>query len=218
MSKKLIFDKVVAHLDELDRLVAEENATSHDDYDTSFHSRFVRLDALVRMGISALGYTPPPAPEGENIRAIMHSVVVNHGRCTSIIAEENARLEYERVGAEFVVSIDEKDVERLQELINESRGIIRDSGQIEEKHKRRLNLRLEALQAEMHKVKSDVDVALAGLVEVAAALGEAGEKSKPLFDRFKEIAEIFQRGSKDPLGLPSPPKQLPAPESPNEAG
>jgi hypothetical protein len=73
-------------------------------------------------------------------------------------------------------------------------------------------LGLERLQKEIHKAKSDYDVALARVAEAGAILGEFGKDAKPFADLIDRIFGIF-RGKKDePLALPNPrPKQLPPP-------
>ena len=87
----------------------------------------------------------------------------------------------------------DSDYNRLQELINEIRTLTSESGQIEEKHKRRLLRKIEALQQELHKRMSNLDAFWGLMGEAGVALGKFGQDVKPLTDRVCEILQIVYR-------------------------
>ena len=115
---------------------------------------------------------------------------------------ESALIE-ERMNREFVkldnsnldhlVSLLPSEVEKIQNAIDALRVTIQSAEYLNEGHKRRLLLRLEKMQVELHKTISDPDAFWGGVVDAASALGAAGEEAKPLVDRFREIAEVIWR-------------------------
>ncbi|NOD83217.1 hypothetical protein [Ruegeria sp. HKCCD6119] len=107
-----------------------------------------------------------------------------------------------------LVRLSKEQVEEIEEHINEARQKIRSSNAFEEKHKRRLLNRLEKLQAEINKKISDLDVMLAGVTEVTAVAGKSARNLEPVVDLFKKIFTIAEGETDEPLGLPSPPKQI----------
>ena len=58
-------------------------------------------------------------------------------------------------------------------------------------HKQRLLKKLEKFQSEFHKKVSDVDRFGGFLLEVSAAIGQAGENVKPVVDRIRELVGII---------------------------
>lgn len=95
------------------------------------------------------------------------------------------------------------DLDRIQELINELRQLIRDSTLFEPDHQRRLLARLEKLQAEMHKKVSDVDRFWGLVGDAGIALGKFGSDVKPIVDRVREIVDIVWRTQARAEELPS---------------
>ncbi|QBR00499.1 hypothetical protein [Paraburkholderia pallida] len=108
-----------------------------------------------------------------------------------------------KIGTAFAYEFSQGDLDRVQELINELRGLISESDKFEEKHQRRLLMRLERLQSELHKRMSDLDH-LWGLVgDAGVAIGKLGKDAKPIIDRVKEITTITWRTQARSEELPS---------------
>ncbi len=109
----------------------------------------------------------------------------------------------------FVYEFSQGDLERIQVLVTELRKNLTDSNSLEEGHRQRLLSRLEKLQSELHKKVSDLDRFWGIASDAIVLVGKLGEESKPLVDRFREIADIVWRtqaraeelpsGSKNPL-------------------
>ena len=103
----------------------------------------------------------------------------------------------------FLYVFTQGDLERIQLLINQLRTLVAESTIFEAEHQRRLLLRLERLQAELHKKVSDLD-RLWGLVgDAGVALGKFGKDVKPMLDRIREIVDIVWRTQARAEELPS---------------
>ncbi|MCP1848720.1 MULTISPECIES: hypothetical protein [unclassified Bradyrhizobium] len=114
---------------------------------------------------------------------------------------------------QLLVFFKEEDVRRINDLLSEVRTLVRDNADLSGDHKRRLLRIVNKFQAELEKSKSSFRVFLDGFVEASEALGEAGQKVKPAFDRIREILGIAEKsfGENPQIEGPSEPKQLPAP-------
>ncbi len=108
-----------------------------------------------------------------------------------------------RLGAGFVYEFTQGDLDRVQELLGQLRELIRDSVQFTEEHRRRLLLKLEKLQTEIHKKMSSLDRLWGITGELGVVLGKFGKDAKPLVDRFKEIMEITWRTQSRAEDMPS---------------
>jgi hypothetical protein len=106
----------------------------------------------------------------------------------------------------ITLSISEK--KQIQSQINELRDSLEQASFIEEKHKRRLLIRLEKFQTEAHKAISSLDVFKAGWSEFNDLLEDTGNKAKPIVDRARELFSITK--NKDPalIGKDEQPKQI----------
>ena len=127
--------------------------------------------------------------------------------CLSISASQKLDMNIAKFedffGSAFTYEFSSGDLQRIQILINELRDLISVCDLFEADHKRRLLLRLEKLQAELHKKVSDLDK-LWGLVgDAGVALGKFGDNAKPFVDRIKEITEIVWRTQARAEELPS---------------
>lgn len=110
------------------------------------------------------------------------------------------------LGAGFVYEFSTGDLERVQELINQLRGLISATNDLEKDHQRRLLSRLERLQSEIHKKVSDLDrfwglIGDAGVV--LGKLGKLGKNAKPIVDRIREVADIVWQTQSRAEELPS---------------
>jgi len=95
------------------------------------------------------------------------------------------------------------DIKRVQILINELRELLAADTSLDENHKRRLLVRLEALQKELHKKISDLKNFWALVGDAGIALGKLGTDAKPFVDRLKEIVQIGWNSQARAEELPS---------------
>ncbi len=104
--------------------------------------------------------TPAMGPnKQENLEAVVKAFQGVRNKADANLTQRNSRgllevktLEYEEIFAKVsCYEFSDSDFNRIQVLINEMRGLIRESKLITDDHKRRLLRRLEAMQAELHK-------------------------------------------------------------------
>lgn len=107
------------------------------------------------------------------------------------------------IGKSFVYEFTEGDLKKIQELLNELRGLVSDSHLFEDTHRRRLLKRLEKLQQELHKKQSDLDHFWGLVGDAGVALGKFGKDAKPIVDRIREITHIVWRTQTRAEELPS---------------
>lgn len=171
---------------------------------TSLYGQMVALSDLIEHQVNPVSFS-------EDDVAVMFLIAATMREFFGSYHVWKARKNLQRDRDENQVRLERQDVEEIESLISQMRTALRTSRWLSEKHRRRLLARLEALQSEIHQVQSDFDVALAGLVETGAAIGEFGEKAQPFADFMERIVGIFNKKTEDPLKLPAPPKRLPPP-------
>lgn len=169
---------------------------------------------------------PSPKVKGGNLpstiiaSALRNSREARIGRIQDIHRRLKARLlvlhvdERDSVERHLLLSFQKEDAQRVNSLLAEIRDLVRESTDLSPDHKRRLLRIASAFQAELEKPKSDFRVFLDGLIDASEALGQAGQKAKPAFDRIREIFGIAEkRFVKNPkIKGPRDLKRLPAPE------
>lgn len=112
----------------------------------------------------------------------------------------------------FKLEVDEK--KRVFDLIAEIRELIGSDAFPNPSHKRRLLRGLNKIEIEVHKGEGLWDVVLARGYEVLDFAESAGNKSKPIVDRYKEIKSITgnKTNNYEAIEGPEEQKRLPAPE------
>ncbi len=101
------------------------------------------------------------------------------------------------------LSIDEK--QKIHFLLNEIRVLI-DQSRLQPKKKNALVARLNELSLEVDKKGTRTDRFFGFISELGFALGDFGEKSKPIFDRMKEIIEVVYKNRQKNEGVSLPPR------------
>ena len=107
------------------------------------------------------------------------------------------------LGTGFAYEFSQGDLDRVQSLINEIRDLIENTTGLEKDHQRRLLVRLEKLQSEMHKKVSDLDRFWGLIGDAGVVLGKLGNDAKPIVDRIKEVADIVWKTQSRSEDLPS---------------
>lgn len=105
--------------------------------------------------------------------------------------------------ASFCYEFSQGDMERVQWLVNQVRDLISSSENLETDHQRRLLMRLEKLQSELHKRMADLDRFWGLIGDAGVVLGKLGTDAKPVVDRVKEIADIVWQTQSRAEELPS---------------
>ena len=139
----------------------------------------------------------------------------------TIMVRERRRRSYERhlskYANQFVnfrYEFTKDDKERAHHIISELRRLLSSSKVFEEKHRRRLLIKLERLQKELHLTVSSMDHFWGLIGDAGVALGKFGDDVRPLVERIRELADIAWRTQANAEGLPrnAPFPQLPKPE------
>lgn len=131
------------------------------------------------------------------------------------IAERTDGDFFDDIEPEPYFNLDVKEKSHIFELIAQIRSIVNESDFISDSHKRRLIRRIDKIEYELHKPIGLFDTILAGTREVFDVVEYAGNKSKPLADRYNEIRKITQNKTKDYDAIEGSKEQkrLPAPEN-----
>jgi hypothetical protein len=119
------------------------------------------------------------------------------------------------LGVGFSYQLTEGDRTRIQELITKLRQQIASSQVLGEDHKRRLLMRLEKLQRELHKRMSDYDRVYGLAIDGIILVQKFGDAVKPITELLREITKLFwisqtraeELPGDSPLPLPPAPKQ-----------
>ena len=132
----------------------------------------------------------------------------------SLIEMSRSRIQA-AIGKGTVFLLPPVDLRRIQQLVNELRSLVQECEDLQSDHKQRVLARMEELQRELHEKNSTLDKLFGVVIEAGAVLGRFGEKSKPFFDRLREILSIASQSNNRALGLPSSgrPPELPSGDS-----
>ena len=92
----------------------------------------------------------------------------------------------------FSYEFTDGDLEKIQSIIDDLRGLINKSS-FNDDFKERLLLRLEKLQSELHKKMSNLDKFWGLMGEAGVAIGKFGNDAKPIFDRVQDLLSVAWR-------------------------
>src|SRR6266516_3768900 len=178
---------------EFDRLVAIKT-TAYED----FVEAFAILKAFGNSRQRPMTVTELGPVKRENISAITLAFGKMKSDASSNLTKRRSEgilttktLEYEEVFAKAsYYEFSETDFNRIQVLMNEMRDLIRESALITADHKRRLLIRLEAMQAELHKKTRDIERFWSFIGEAGIVIRKFGEDTKPITERVQELGKI----------------------------
>ena len=133
-----------------------------------------------------------------NVQRISDHWDQNAVRWQSELNHRNAENLYSRKNSEYasffekavVYEFIDEEFARVQHLIDELRQLISQSALITADHRRRLLLRLEAMQKELHKRTSDIDRFWGFIGEAGVVARKFGEDMKPISERVTELGRI----------------------------
>jgi hypothetical protein len=107
------------------------------------------------------------------------------------------------LGHGFYYEFSEADTKRVQDLVNELRGLITESTRFEPDHRTRILDKLEMLQREIHRRISNLDRIYGLIGDAGVMLGKFGNDARPFVDRIREIVEIAWRSQANAEQLPA---------------
>ncbi|AUQ62041.1 hypothetical protein [Phaeobacter inhibens] len=196
--------KHIHEFEEAKRREAEEsNETS---WNTSFYQAFLIADIRFRKAANVLSFSyPEDLPTGTeadqmgqiSLRFEQHV----SGWKTKILAlqlEAQASLEYENKSSEFSEAIvfDTEHKTSIHEIISELRDVVYQSEWLGDERKQRVLRAVNSVQSEVDKELSNFHLILGKVVDLGEALGKAGKKAKPAFDRVEQLANAV-RGQRE---------------------
>lgn len=110
---------------------------------------------------------------------------------------------YERMlGTAFLYEFSDADVANIQKIVNDLRNVIQDAEQLEDEHRRRLLLRLEKLQKELHKKVSDLDRFWGMVGDGLVVARKMREQAQPMMGLIKKLLDIVWKAQTAAEGLP----------------
>lgn len=178
---------------------------------TSHYNEYLTALSLLKALSEVLGYKllPPELSDdvslniGRIIRSFAESKSFFDTAYTDYTAEQFKKTLQNRYGSNYLYQFTDGDLERVQKLIDELRGLILSSELLYENHKQRLLKRLEKLQSELHKKMSNLDRFWALSGEAAVMIGKFGNDVKPIVDVVYKIIMIVWRTQAIAEGLPT---------------
>lgn len=164
----------------------------------------IKENIKIKLNSFAKNYKDAPTTSYHNLTSVRNSLRLQG--FSQAIDQDNSE-----DGVYF--SLTDKDRARVMELCSEIRHIVSKSAIFDDPHKRRIFNRISQIEKEVYKKIGNFDTILGGIVDAGEAFGRFGSKSKPIFDRIREIRNIAQKSSKGYEELPSPEdlKRLPPP-------
>lgn len=103
----------------------------------------------------------------------------------------------------FAYEFTDGDLSRIQKLIDELRGLLAEDSGLDDGHKRRLLMRLEELQKELHKKVSSLNHFYSLMGDFGVAVGKLGKDAKPFTDRIGELLGFAWKAQARAEQLPS---------------
>ncbi|WLH71963.1 hypothetical protein PSH70_18485 [Pseudomonas fluorescens] len=103
----------------------------------------------------------------------------------------------------FAYEFTDGDLNRIQEIINELRDLLKKDSALDDGHKRRLLKRLEELQKELNKKVSSLSHFYILMGDFGVAIGKLGKDSKPFTDRIGELLDFAWKAQARAEQLPS---------------
>jgi len=183
------------------------------DWDAGIHDSLLEAYALLNSMIEGkiLDIKVKPCMIDGNIDSNCSSIMGYVSAIDTICTEMSTRLRLTSLqthfaaalGTAFAYEFSQGDLDRIHELIAELRKLISESTKFEQPHQRRLLIRLEKLQSELHKQVSDLDKFWGLVGDAGVALGKFGKDAKPFVGLVKEITEIVWRTQARAEELPS---------------
>jgi hypothetical protein len=85
------------------------------------------------------------------------------------------------------------EINDIQKLIDEVRGLITNSSVITDSHKQRVLARLEAMQSELHRKTTKIDGFFMFMGQFGICIGKFGEDIKPISEKVDKLGKMIMR-------------------------
>lgn len=197
------FSVLLSHINEFEKAKhGEEKASNDNSWDTSFYQSFLIADIRFRKAAKLAGFEyPEDLPTGseedqmgEILQRFDEHVQNWRTRILAVELEAQAALEYEETNSEFSEAIvfDTNHKTSIHKIISELREVVYKSDWLGDERKQRVLGAVNSVQAEVDKELSNFHLVLGKVVDLGEALGKAGKKAKPAFDRVEQLASAIR--------------------------
>ncbi|GLP85346.1 hypothetical protein [Tritonibacter mobilis] len=213
------FELLLKHIREFEDARSEEMEVSGDNgWDINYYPAFLTADVRFRKAATLLNLDYPDAlPEGNereqmaevNTRFIS-KVVEWKTRLLAQQIEARVALEYEDITQELSEAIvfDTEHKTGIHQVISDLRSVVYASDWLGDERKQRVLRAVNSVQAEVDKELSNFHLLLGKIVDLGDALGTAGKKAKPAFDRIEQLSSIIRGQRKQTTAIEKDPDPL----------
>jgi hypothetical protein len=125
------------------------------------------------------------------LKWMVNEAVAHHAERTSAWVPE-----------EFAVELSQSDVERIQAHLNKMRDLVRQTAELEERHRQRIQSKLEALQQVVTQKMSNTERFGAVIIEMLTVGAKIGEAAKPLLTEMAEVSKLWWKAKRAAHGIP----------------
>jgi len=189
----------------------EDHADNPFGFNLDQHLDFIMMDVRLRKAAEIYKvYYPDESPRGtkEQQMQVVSERFLEHGQNikTQILSNRFAAdiaLEFEDTNDEFseAISFDENQKTAIDEIIVQLRQEIKKADWLTDEHQQRVLKAVNTVQIEVDKKLSNFHLILGKVVDLGDALGSAGEKAKPAFDRLEQLANTIRGQRKQSLAI-----------------
>ncbi|KIC42901.1 hypothetical protein RA27_06125 [Ruegeria sp. ANG-R] len=206
------FDILLKHIAAFEEAWEQESGNSDSDtWNENYYEDFLRADTRFRHAAKRLGFEYPEKPPSGSAQTQMLDISsrfeeIVSGWKTHILTmqiEEQVALEYEDQSEEFseAITFDGEHRKKIHEIIGELRHEVHENTWMNKEQKRRVLSAVNSVQREVDKELSNFHLVLGKLVDLGEALGTAGKKAKPAFDRVEQLSNAVRGQRKQILSL-----------------
>ncbi len=197
------YSTLLKHIHEFEQAKRGETEESDEtSWNTSFYQAFLIADIRFRKAAKVLSFSYPEdlptGTEGDQMGQISQRFEEHVSSWkTKILAlqlEAQATLEYEDKSSEFSEAIvfDTEHRTSIHEIISELRDVVYQSDWLGDERKQRVLRAVNSVQSEVDKELSNFHLILGKVEDLGEALGKAGKKAKPAFDRVEQLANAVR--------------------------
>jgi hypothetical protein len=207
-----IIDQTLKHISEFENARIQESQNSDQtSWNEAFFTEFYRADVRFRFAAKHLGFSYPNDPPEGDIQTQMRVICerfdeVVSGWKTKILVtriEEQVALEYEAQSVELseAISFDNEHRSKIQRIIGELRAEVTDCSWMDGDKRQRVLKAVNSVQSEVDKETSNFHLVLGRIVDLGDALGKAGKKAKPAFDRIEQLSNAVRGQRQQTLAI-----------------
>ncbi|MES0861061.1 hypothetical protein ABLN87_01735 [Ruegeria sp. SCPT10] len=207
-----LIDQLMKHISAFEKLRIHESQNSGQEaWNEAFFLEFYRADARFRLAAKNLDFSYPDDPPAGDVQTQMgvvcqrfDEIVAGWKRKILITNIENeVALEYVEQSVELseAISFDREHRSKIQSIIGKLRDEVNESSWMDKEKKQRVLKAVNSVQSEVDKETSNFHLVLGKIVDLGDALGKAGERAKPAFDRIEQLSNAVRGQRQQALAI-----------------